>query len=824
MERETTYNPDHKRLVAAKLSRFFGSRATNICAKIFITLGIIAFLFLLIIWSFPGDEIEQLSKIAWIFVFLSLVSVWVISFGSFLKSYELKHSLMKGNFDLGQCSDFRTTILLFGLGFPTPDIGKLIRDLVATPEVSLVCSEMAPSEQFWNDLRSGVGAPDFGARLLASAASKAMMHSSPLVSAADLFWGLLTENENYEQILIDLELEETDLSNIFFLESKFFTASKYPSTATETLKSHAAGIAQGWDSGYTLFLDRFSYNVLGNLRGDFSVEGRTGIVSEMENILTKKSKNNVILTGPVGVGKTTIIKEVVSRITWGTTLPGLAYARVLELNLGTIISYAADRASLEKILIGVLNDAVRAGNIILYVPEIQDLFAGGGKEGTIDASEIILPYLRDSGLRIIGATTDKHFQTYIESKPELAALITKIEVPPTEKSDTLRVLAEMSIYMGQEYGVRVTYQALKMIYTLTEKFVTEKEFPGKAVDMLENVLTAAKNEHVTVLDKEAVARVAGKDLNVKVTEATRDEKDILLKLEETMHSRVVGQFAAVTALSDALRRARTDIKSDKRPIGSFLFLGPTGVGKTELAKTLAWAYYGNEEQIVRMDMNQFQDPDSITRFIGKKVADSEELEGGEFVKKIRTNPSSVVLLDEIEKANPNILDLFLQALDEGYITDGMGEKVILTGAIIIATSNAGANTIRKAVADNIEYQRVKETVLEEVQNTGVFKPEFLNRFDGVIVFSPLSGSEILKVAELMFQSIQADFKGKGYDIELETGVLEKLAQEGYVPEMGARPMRRVFQDRLENFLAKKMLEGTIKKGETYTVSMTDLYE
>jgi ATP-dependent Clp protease ATP-binding subunit ClpC len=824
------YIKNNKRVAEAKLSGILGKSFSRSMLQILVFAGAASFLFILttsfwsvtdMSWNLPA--VALVIPTCWLFVTLSLISVLFLNLGSFLKAQEVRYPIGGEATDLGLSSDFRATILLARSFGATPDLAVFLKLLVSTPEVSFILSELEPNESFWGYVRAGMGTPKYLEKVFNEAAEKAMLHSSPLVSSADLFWGLLSAGENYDKILSVLEVEESDLSNIFFLESKMFSALKYPKTETEKLRSHSSGIAQGWDAGYTNYLNNFSHDVLAGPDEEFSIEGRKPVEAEIENILTKENKNNIILTGPVGVGKSTLIKGLISRIVWGKSLPTLAYQRVVELDLGAIISHAGNRADLEQVMISVLNDAVRAGNIILYVPNIQDIFAGGTKEGTIDASEIIMPYLRESSLRIIGATTEKAYETYIEAKPELASMFTKIAVPAADKADTLRILAEMSVYMGSRYQVRIAYSALKEIYLLTERYVTEKEFPGKAVDMLENICSSARNEGIKVLNKETVAKVAEKDMNIHVAAAGKDEKAILLGLEDSMHKRVVGQFQAVKAVADSMRRARADVKNDKRPVGSFLFLGPTGVGKTELAKTLSESYFGDESKMIRMDMNEFQDTDATSRFIGKKAAGSEELEGGEFVKQIRSNPSSLILLDEIEKANPNILDLFLQALDEGYITDGMGERVILSGSIIIATSNAGANTIRKLVETSTDYQVLKEKVLEEVQTTGIFKPEFLNRFDGVIMFTPLSATEILKIAELEFKNIQEDFKGKGYDIELGPGVLEKLAQEGYVPEMGARPMRRVFQDRLENYLAKKMLEEAVPKGEPFVVNMTDLY-
>lgn len=310
--------------------------------------------------------------------------------------------------------------------------------------------------------------------------------------------------------------------------------------------------------------------------------------------------------------------------------------------------------------------------------------------------------------------------------------------------------------------------------------------------------------------------------NAPLQSVAEEEKSTLINLEEKLHQRMVGQEEAVRAVSDALRRARTRVGSSKKPIGSFLFLGPTGVGKTELSKTLAWAYFGDERSMVRMDMNEFQSLQGVDRFIGRKVSGTDQLEGGEFVKKVREKPFSVVLLDEIEKAHPDILNLFLQMLDEGYITDGMGEKVILSNAIIIATSNAGANLIREGVAAARPLSDLKNELLEYLQKENLFRPEFLNRFDGVILFKPLTQEELKQVAHLMFEQTISKMREEGYQIDIEEAALDYLVSVGYKPEYGAREMRRVFQDKIESYLAKKILDNKITKGEPFQIALADI--
>jgi ATP-dependent Clp protease ATP-binding subunit ClpB len=346
-----------------------------------------------------------------------------------------------------------------------------------------------------------------------------------------------------------------------------------------------------------------------------------------------------------------------------------------------------------------------------------------------------------------------------------------------------------------------------------------KEMPAKAIDMMLEIISSKEtSKHIT---KEETLAFIQKNTNIPVADLGQESRQKLINLEAKIKTRLIGQEEAVSAVTNSLKRALTQERKDTKPIGSFLFLGPTGVGKTELAKSLAWAYFDNEDTMVRMDMSQFKDVGSIRNFIGHKVSGKTELEGGEFVKKIRQNPYSVVLLDEIEKADKEILDLFLQVLDEGYLNDGAGEKVSLANNIIIATSNAGALEIKDAINKKVENYQVE--IIDQIQKKGIFKPEFLNRFDGIILFKPLQQSEIEKVAELSIIKVLGSYQKKGYKIKIDHTLVGALAKEGYQPDLGARPLQRVIQNRLENFIAEKILNESYQKGGEYEIKIEDIY-
>jgi len=657
-----------------------------------------------------------------------------------------------------------------------------------------------------------------------AAIENALIEEEGKITCADVLLGLVMVSQAKDTFLRELEISENDLRNVIAWSNLLLDKFDYPKRLKDKLLASGAGIAQNWASGYTVNLNQFGSD-LSSARSfeNISVYGREDYLTQIESALTNDQKDNCILVGESGVGKNSLVFGLAERIYWGKTLPELRFKRVVYLDLSALLSGVSNGGQVSFRMMSVLKEAVMAGNIILLIDGIEKLFIGNSeKVGTVDVEEIILPFLQNSKIKIVGITTKEGYQTYIAPKAQVSANFEKIEVPPMDESQTIRVLEDLSLYYTGKYNLKITYNALKEVYSLADKFISNKEFPGKAVDMLNSICSAAKNSGQKILDKNAIDLIESKSLHVPIASAGTQEKKTLLNLESKLHQRVIGQEEAVQAVSDSLRRARTKIDNNKRPIGTFLFLGPTGVGKTELSKALAWSYFGDENTLVRMDMNEYQSISSIDRFIGKKVLQSDQLEGGEFVKKVREKPFSVVLLDELEKAHPDILNLFLQMLDEGYIIDGMGQRVNLTNSIIIATSNAGANLIREGVSQNVDLNSLKDELLDYLQKENIYRPEFLNRFDGVIIFKPLTKEELLQITKLMFANLISNLKVQGYLIEIDDETTRYLIDLGYKPESGAREIRRVLQDRVENRLAKMILENKISKGEVYKITVNDL--
>ena len=583
--------------------------------------------------------------------------------------------------------------------------------------------------------------------------------------------------------------------------------------------SITGGVGRDWASGYSVNLDQFASDIStqsSQLRQQTYYQAHLNTIEEIETILARSGKHNVILVGDPGVGKEATVLGFADKIARGKSIRGVGHKRVLHLNISAITSGSQNPQEIEQRLILAMNDAVSAGNIILYIPNIERLFGQKEGVGQINAAEVLLPYLSSSQLQLIGTADFKSYHQFIESNPSLAASFEKIEINEPTTEQTLRILEEIAPMIESRNRVILSFQALKEIVKGAERYLGERRFPQKGIDLMDEVaVSVSKSGQRKVILPEDVDALISQKTEVPVGEVQAQEKGKLLDLENILHRRLINQEEAVKLVADALRRARAGLQKGKKPIGSFLFLGPTGVGKTETAKALSEAYFGNEKNMVRFDMSEYQDVASSNRLIGGPGYEA----GGLLTNAIREQPFTLLLLDEIEKAHPNILNLFLQVLDEGQLKDSLGQVVDFSNTIIIATSNAGANFIRQFLSQNANNMAgLKEKLLDYVQNQNIFKPEFLNRFDAVVAFRPLTQEELIKVVDILLSRINGNLSEKRITVTLDQAAKEKLANLGFDPQFGARALARTMQAKVENLVAAKILDGSLGEGQTFNIT------
>ncbi|MBI1971335.1 MAG: ATP-dependent Clp protease ATP-binding subunit [Candidatus Wildermuthbacteria bacterium] len=559
-------------------------------------------------------------------------------------------------------------------------------------------------------------------------------------------------------------------------------------------------LAKHWTAGYTVALDKFSTDLteIAKVGGFPRVAGHKAELEAMERVLSKEEINNVLLVGEPGSGRKSIIFDLASKITLGESSAKLNYRRMLQLDLPSLFAQFPDPSQRGTMLDEMFKEVVNAGNIVLVVEELHNFLAITG---------FLTPYLKSPEFPVITTTTFAGLHQHIEQNPSLLSMLEKVEVSEISEEETLRVLEDKVFGAERKYKIFISYPALQTIVQYAGTYIQAVPFPKKALDLFDEAVTYLSQSDEKILLPKHVAKIVEQKTQIPVGELQTQEKEILLKLEEYMHKRIIDQEEAVKEVSSALRRARAEISKRKGPIGGFMFLGPTGVGKTETAKALAAIYFGAEERMIRLDMSEFQNLQDIDRLLGTPA------QPGLLTTAVRENPFSLLLLDEIEKAHSNILNLFLQVLDEGHITDGLGRKVTFQHAIIIATSNAGYQLILQALKENADFTLLKDKMRDYLFANNIFRPEFLNRFDSVVLFKPLSKQHLLDIVGLMLNKLKKNLAEKGIEFVVTEPLKEKLVELGYDPLFGARPMKRVIQDKVENAFAIALLRGDITRGD-----------
>lgn len=613
------------------------------------------------------------------------------------------------------------------------------------------------------------------------------------------------------------------------------------------------------------------------------VVGRHKEVHRLIQILSRRTKNNPVLVGDPGVGKTAIAEGLAQKIINGEVPSDMAKKRLMMLDMGSMVAGTKYRGEFEDRMKKVIEEIYQDGQVILFIDELHTLIGAGGAEGAIDASNILKPALARGELQTIGATTLDEYQKYIEKDAALERRFAPISVDEPSPEEAEEILLGLRSRYEEHHGVEITDEAIQAAVKFSTRYITARQLPDKAIDLIDesaakvrldvsdkptpvavavaelDQLVSEKELAIQMQDFEKAAMIRTKEMRQKkkietliakegkqhtnkklqVTEADvaevvslwtgipvqqmeQKESERLLNLEKVLHNRVVGQEEAVSAVSRAMRRARSGLKDPNRPIGSFMFLGPTGVGKTELAKALAESMFGSEDALIRVDMSEFMEKYSTSRLIGSPPGYVGYDEGGQLTEKIRQKPYSVVLLDEVEKAHPDVFNILLQVLDDGHLTDSKGRKVDFKNTILIMTSNLGATALRdeKSVGfankdKKKDHKAMEKRILEELKLA--FRPEFINRIDETIVFHSLEKDELNEIVKLMANVVIRRLNELDIHVKVTPAAIEVIAKAGFDPEYGARPLRRALQKEIEDRLSEELLNGTVKIGDQVTI-------
>jgi len=635
------------------------------------------------------------------------------------------------------------------------------------------------------------------------------------IETGDIITALAKHNPIFKKILIDADLKIRDIENLTWwlesLEEKIEERKKFWEYKNLAKKG---SLAKEWAAGYTITLDQYSidWTDLIKKRGFEEIIGHTEEIEEVERILSRLEINNVLLVGEPGTGRGSIVQAIAQKSLFGESLPQVNYKRVVELDMPSLLAKVESLEEAERALDRIFQEVLSAGNIILVIDEFHNYAGGKARPGVINISGILSGYLKLPQFQIVAITSFAGLHKYIEQNPSILALLEKVEVSEISQQETIMLLEKIALGLEPKYKKFVSYRALRDIISHTSRYLPAIPFPKKAIDLLDEVMVyvSRKPKDKLVLP-EHVAKVISEKTDIPVGEIETKEREVLLNLENLIHKRIINQDEAVREVSAALRRARAEVTIRKGPMGGFLFLGPTGVGKTETSKALAEIYFGGEQRMIRLDMSEFQTVSDIPRLIGSTTQE------GILTTQIREDPFSLILLDEVEKAHPDILNLFLQVLDEGHLTDGLGRKVSFLNSIIIATSNAGAEIIWEDIRKDKKLDIIKEDLLSYLFKKGIFRPEFINRFDAVVVFKPLTKENLLDISELMLQKLKKNLKEKEIEFIITKPLKEKIVELGYSPVFGARQMRRVIQDKIENVLAQALLSRQLKRGNRVEV-------
>ncbi len=718
-------------------------------------------------------------------------------------------------------------------------------------------------------------------QVMAYAADEARRLNSSLVGTEHILLGLLRD----EKILSSQIMKNLNLSLATVRQSIAkrlgVSLNAKPRANARDRANRAGGRPQQASQSQTPTLDSLARDLTQAVREDKldPIVGRDKEVRRITQILSRRTKNNPILIGEPGVGKTAIAEGFAQKIVNREVPPNLLNKRLMALDVSSIVAGTKYRGEFEERMKKIIDEIYKDGNVILFIDEMHTLIGAGGAEGAIDASNILKPALARGEIQTIGATTLDEYQKHIEKDAALERRFASVLVEAPTDDETISILEGLRERYEKHHQVDITDEAIKAAVMYSSRYIQSRELPDKAIDLMdesaakvrldvsdgdtpykeeldklselvENKEKAIKNqdfeqaaayrqeeiEQVKMIQNlmnvgeddrpkvvaDDIADVVAQWTGIPVHEMKEDESERLMNLEEILHERIIGQKEAVSAIARAVRRARSGVKNPNRPIGSFMFLGPTGVGKTALAKTLAEVMFGSEEDLIRVDMSEYMEKFTVSRLVGSPPGYVGYDEGGQLTEKIRQKPYSVILLDEIEKAHPDVFNILLQVLDDGLLTDGKGRKVDFKNTIIIMSSNLGATALRDekevgfgAVKNRFDYKSMESRIREEMKK--YFRPEFLNRIDESVVFHSLEKEQLRQIAKLLSNDLIKQLAEQDIDLRITSAALDIVAEKGYDPEYGARPLSRAIQTSIEDMLSDEIISGNVKAGDKITV-------
>jgi ATP-dependent Clp protease ATP-binding subunit ClpC len=635
-------------------------------------------------------------------------------------------------------------------------------------------------------------------------------------SLKDIFTFLLKENSQFADFLFDQAVTENEVEGVArFVERDIELERQGRRFWGRESLGKIDEVGKDWSYGSAYVLGKYGKDLsLSSGSGDYRYVQKE--IDRLEVALSKSKEANAVLVGEEGVGKEEVIGFLAKRIRDDLTLPALREKRVVSLDTDALIATKQTKGEFESEIIKIFNDVVKAGNIILVIEDISSFVESSRVIGS-DVSSLIDPYLASSAIQVVATSSSREFFSTASKEEGLARRFEKILIEEPDDFGVVEVLQNEVRILEKKNRIFFTYQAILEIASGARRYITEGVMPDKAVDLLVEITPYSVQKGKKAVFKKNVLEFIQQKTNISVGEIGEEEKQKLLNLEDRIHERVIGQDMAINAIAGAMRRARAGVGSSNRPIGSFLFIGPTGVGKTETAKSLAHVFFGSEDDMSRIDMSEFQDDSGLNRLIGSQG------QMGVLSKTLRERPYGVLLLDELEKTNYKVLDLLLQVLDEGFFHDGSGKKVNARNNIFIATSNAASQLIREFLMKGEDLASLKDKIIDEIINQGIFKPEFLNRFDDVVLFHPLSNEDYKQIAVLMLNSLKKRLRQtKSLDLVVNQFLINLVVKGGSDPQFGARPMKRFIQDAVEQKIADKIIRGEVKSGDVVELREEDL--